>query len=99
LGIGVEMGELKIQGAQQEVNAWKREITFMYEGKDYEVNLFWDEQDGYELYWIKDGKTWTEENGKLVFVSAPEWAVAYNEIGNSLESDLDELSYEMAKTK
>jgi len=90
------MGEIRITGSTQEVNAWKRNIYFTYEGTDYEVTLFWDEVDGYELYWIKDGKTWTETDGKLVFVSPPAWAVEYNEVGNSLESDLDELSYELA---
>jgi hypothetical protein len=91
------MDEIRIKGAIQEVNAWKRHIYFTHDGKDYEVNLYWDEHDGYELTWLKNGSSMIDVDGKKVFITEPEWATKYDENGhNSLSMDLDELSYEMA---
>jgi hypothetical protein len=92
--------EIQIKGSTQEVNAWKRHIYFTYNGKDYEVNLFWDEQDGYELYWLEDGKSMRVVDGKGEFITAPEWAIKYDDTGqNNLSMDLDELTYEMVIKK
>lgn len=91
---------IHIKAALQEVNAWKRHIYFTHEGKDYEVNLFWDEHDGYELTWLENGRSMRVVDGKGEFITAPEWAIKYDDTGqNNLSMDLDELTYEMAVKK
>lgn len=91
------MDEIRIKGSIQEVSAWKRHIYFTYNEKDYEVNLFWDEHDGYELIWLENGRSTRDINGKFEFIPTPEWAIKYDESGsNNLSMDLDEMSYEMA---
>jgi hypothetical protein len=100
MGVGVKMDEIHIKASIQEVNAWKRHIYFVYGGKDYEVNLYWDEHDGYELTWLENGRSMKQSEGKTEFISAPEWAIKYDSIGqNNLSMDLDELTYEMAIKK
>jgi hypothetical protein len=84
--------QITINYSTNETTGWKRRINFQYEGKDYEAILFWNEFDGYELYWKNDegymgGKT-------------PEWAINWDEDmseGYSLEHWLDELTFEMEK--
>jgi hypothetical protein len=41
--------------AEYEVKAWRKYVTFTYEGKEYNVALLWDEYDGYEI-----SKGWDE---------------------------------------
>lgn len=97
MGVGVIMDEIWIKGSIQEVSAWKRHIYFTHDEKDYEVNLFWDEHDGYELIWLENGSSTRDINGKFEFIPKPEWAIKYDESGsNNLSMDLDEMSYEMA---
>jgi hypothetical protein len=80
--------ELKVKGMRQEVDAWHRYIHFTREGKDYELTLFWDQFNGYEVMWRSvDG----QGTGK-----APDWANNWDEDHNeSLVWWLDELTYQM----
>lgn len=41
--------KVKVNSSEQKTTAWKRYITFQYEGKDYEGELLWDSWEGYEL--------------------------------------------------
>jgi hypothetical protein len=79
--------EIKITGSRHEETGWKRYIFFEYEGNEYELTLFWDEFNGYEIYWGMPEK-------------APEWAVNWDKDmseGQSLEHWLDELTFERDK--
>ena len=83
-----------ITGSRHEEMSWKRYIYFEYEGEGYSVLLFWDEFNGYELYWKN------QESGLLNSRKAPEWVINWNEEahnGMSFEHYLDELTWEMNK--
>ena len=82
--------EMTINWKTHEETGWKRVINFTYDGNKYEVLLFWDEFQGYEIIW-----RWRNEtlNNK-----APEWASEWDEDahdGMTLEHYLDDLTYEM----
>lgn len=79
--------QIVISYSEQENTGWKRIIFFQYEGNKYEVNLYWDEFNGYEIFW-------REPNTK------PNWVVEWDEEahqGMSFEHYLDELTWEMNK--
>ena len=83
--------DINITGSRHEEMGWKRYIYFEHRGESYSVLLFWDEFNGYELYWRN------EESGLLNSRKAPEWAINWNEDdyeGMSLKHYLDELSFE-----
>lgn len=76
--------QIEITDQRHEETGWKRYIYFKYEGKDYELTLFWDEFNGYEIYW-------REPN------TAPDWARNWDEDmseGLSLAGWLDELTFQ-----
>jgi len=75
--------EIVITGISTETMSWKRYVYFNYEGKEYSLTLFWDEFNGYEIFWREPNKT-------------PDWVVNWNEDeheGMSFEWYLDELTY------
>ena len=75
--------EIVITGASAENMSWKRYIYFNYDGNEYSLTLFWDEFNGYEIFWREPSKT-------------PDWVVNWNEDeheGMSFEWYLDELTY------
>jgi hypothetical protein len=79
--------EIVIKGSSHEDTAWKRYIRFEYEGNSYELTLFWDEFNGYEIYWQVPNKT-------------PDWVVNWNQDeygGMSFQWYLDDLTWEMNK--
>jgi hypothetical protein len=81
--------EIKITSINHEETGWKRRIHFQYEGKDYQITLYWDEFDGYDI-------VWRFCNGEQISRS-PEWAINWNEDeheGMSFEHYLDELTWE-----
>ncbi len=81
--------DIEIKGTSHEETAWKRYIHFIREGSEYELTLFWDEFNGYEIYW---GSCNDEEINQT-----PHWAIAWDEEGhngNTLEAYLDELTFE-----
>jgi hypothetical protein len=95
----MKTGEIKMNAKQdiivsstrEETLSWKRYIHFKYQDKEYSVLLFWDEFNGYEIYW-KD-----KESELLNSHIAPEWAVNWDEDlyeGMSLAGWLDELTFE-----
>lgn len=76
--------QLVITGSRQESTGWKRYICFEYEGNQYELTLFWEEFNGYDIYWRSPDKT-------------PDWVVNWNEEeheGMSFGWYLDELTWE-----
>lgn len=84
---------LEVKGVEQENTAWKRYIYFDYASLRHKVLLFWDEFNGYEIYW-------ENEEGKLTLQKAPDWAKNWNEDeheGMSLAWYLDELTYDWNK--
>jgi len=86
--------EIIITGKREEILSWKRYIYFKYQDTEYSVLLFWDEFNGYEIYW-KD-----KDSELLNSHIAPEWAVNWDEDaheGMSLEHWLDELTFEKVK--
>jgi hypothetical protein len=87
--------DIIISSAREETLSWKRYIHFKYQDKEYSVLLFWDEFNGYEIYW-KD-----KESELLNSHIAPEWAVNWDEDlyeGCSLAAWLDELTFEGTPT-
>lgn len=77
--------QVVITGKRHEEMGWKRYLCFEYEGNSYELTLFWDEFNGYEIMWREPSKT-------------PDWVVNWDEPahqGMSFEHYLDELTYEM----
>jgi len=83
--------DIIITSTREETLSWKRYIHFKYQDKEYSVLLFWDEFNGYEIYW-KD-----KESELLNSHIAPEWVVNWNEDlyeGMSLAGWLDELTFE-----
>ena len=88
--------DIKITGVRHEETAWKRYIYFKYENTEYSVLLFWDEFNGYELYWKN------EDSALINSLKTPEWAVEWNEDGHdfmTLEHYLDELTYKEQEIK
>jgi hypothetical protein len=75
--------DIKITGISTETMSWKRYVYFNYKDKEYSLTLFWDEFNGYEIFWREPDKT-------------PDWVVNWNEDeheGMSFEWYLDELTY------
>ena len=79
--------QINITGTSQEETGFRRYIYFEYEGNKYELTLFWDEFNGYEIYWREPNK-------------APDWVVNWNEEehkGMSFRHYIDDLTWEMGK--
>ena len=73
-----------ISHSSEENTAWKRYICLEYQGNEHKLILFWDEFNGYEIFWREPSK-------------APDWAVNWKEEENegaSLAGYLDFLSWE-----
>ena len=84
--------DIKITSLNHEETGWKRRIHFQYEGKDYQITLYWDEFNGYDI-------VWRFCNNKLES-RTPDWAIDWDEEaheGMSFEHYLDELTWEMNK--
>lgn len=78
-----------INDIRHEETAWKRYIHFNHEGNDYELTLFWDEFDGYEIYWRSPNVS-------------PQWAIDWDETKHddmTLGHYLDDLTYNMKGNK
>jgi len=87
--------DIIISSAREETLSWKRYIHFKFQDKEYSVLLFWDEFNGYEIYWKNI------ESGLLNSLIAPEWVVNWDEDlyeGMSFSSWLDELTFEGTPT-
>jgi len=79
--------QINITSTSHEETGFKRYIYFEYEGNQYELTLFWDEFNGYEIYWREPDK-------------APDWVVNWNEEeheGMSFRHYIDDLTWEMGK--
>ena len=77
--------QVVIDWCAEESTGWKRHISFSYEGNEYELTLFWDEFNGYEIYWQVPRVT-------------PDWVVNWDEEahnGNSFEAYLDDLTWDV----
>lgn len=88
--------EIQVINKHHEETSWKRYITFNHDEEEYKVLLFWDEFNGYELYWKNN------ESELLNSLKSPQWALEWDEDahdGNSLASYLDELTYKEKETK
>ena len=84
---------IKITGIRHEETAWKRYIYFDYASLRHKVILFWDEFNGYDLYW-------ENEEGRIASKKTPDWAQNWNEEeheGMSLAWYLDELTCDWHK--
>lgn len=81
--------KIVISYSEQENTGWKRVIFFEYEGNKYELTLYWDEFNGYDI-------VWRFCNGKLES-RTPDWVVDWDSEaheGMSFEWYLDELTWE-----
>lgn len=82
---------MEIKSTRQENTSWTRWISFNYDGKDYDVVLYHQDNEGYDL-------VFKSENGvvyKGVF-DMPDWAKDWDEDehdGMTLEHYLDDLTY------
>lgn len=45
-----------LSGSEQEIKAYKRLLDVEVEGVVYSVTLYWDEWEGYQTSWRKDGE-------------------------------------------
>jgi hypothetical protein len=71
-----------IEGVTKEETAYTKKMTLTYEGKEYEVLLYWNRWDGYELDFIGSDE--------------PEWAVNWEDNNEeSLAFTLDGLTDEV----
>jgi hypothetical protein len=43
--------DIIISSTREETLSWKRYIDFKYQDKEYSVLLYWDEFNGYQIYW------------------------------------------------
>ena len=86
--------DIIITGTREETLSWKRYIYFKYQDTEYSVLLFWDEFNGYEIYWKN------KDTELLNSHIAPEWAINWDEDtheGMSLAHWLDELTFDGSK--
>ena len=77
--------EIQIEGSRQDDTGWKRYIHFTHDGESYELTLFWDEFNGYEIYWQMP-------------TVRPDWVVNWNQDehnGMSFEHYLDDLTWDV----
>jgi hypothetical protein len=78
---------INIKDVSKEVTAWRKEITFEREGKEYSVTLYWDSYDGYDITFKN------KHNG------TPKWAQDLIEVDNgdeNLYEMLDNLTEEVS---
>jgi hypothetical protein len=78
--------QIVISHSEEESTAWKRYISFDYQGNQYELTLFWEEFNGYEIF------------GEAKY--HPDWVVEWDSEahqGMSFEHYLDDLTWEMNK--
>lgn len=76
----------EIINTEQTVTAYKKRISFKYDGQEYNATLYWDENDGLDL-WFRGEYTSSEP--------MPHWALNWNEDehdGDSLAYVLDSLT-------
>lgn len=76
--------KIVISRSSEENTSWKRYICFQYEGNEYELTLYWDEFNGYEIFWREPD-------------SEPNWVVEWDSEahqGMSFEHYLDDLTWE-----
>jgi hypothetical protein len=79
--------KIVISHLEEENTGWKRQIFFEYEGNKYEVNLYWEEFNGYDTFWREPS-------------TRPAWVVEWDSEahqGMSFEHYLDDLTWEMNK--
>ena len=85
---------IKVISKHHEETSWKRYITFNYNDEEYKVLLFWDEFNGYELYWRNN------ETELLNSLKSPQWALEWDgdaNNGESLSAYLNELTFQEVK--
>ena len=71
-----------IQGVTKEETAYAKNMTIIYEGEEYEVLLYWNNWDGYELSFIGSDD--------------PQWAIDWEDNNDeSLALTLDGLTDEV----
>ena len=76
-----------ISHSEEESTAWKRYISFDYQGNRYELTLFWEEFNGFEIFWRSPAIT-------------PAWVVEWDSEahqGMSFEHYLDDLTWDCDK--
>lgn len=76
--------QIVITRMDENTTGWKRHICLEYQGNEHKLILFWDEFNGYEIFWREPSK-------------APDWAIKWREEENegaSLAGYLDLLSWE-----
>ena len=76
-----------ISHLEEENTGWKRLISFEYQGNHYALTLFWEEFNGYEIFWREPSK-------------APDWVINWNEDehnGESFAEHIDWLTWESDK--
>ena len=79
--------QVVVDWCAEESTGWKRHISFDYEGNEYELTLFWEEFNGYEIYWRTPDK-------------APAWVAEWDSKAHqdmSFEHYLDDLTWERVK--
>jgi len=73
---------IEVISTEQTVTAYKKRISFKYDGQEYNATVYWDENDGLDV-WFRSGQP------------MPHWALNWNEDehdGNSLAYVLDSLT-------
>jgi len=79
--------KIVITHSEEENTAWNRYIAFNYEGNQYELTLYWEEFNGYDIFWREPAKT-------------PDWVLEWDEKahqGMSFQHYLDNLTWEREK--
>jgi hypothetical protein len=84
--------EIKLSSVRQEIDGWRRYIYLTKGGVEYQLTLFWDQFNGYEIMWGAENDTRISK--------APDWANDWDEDDNngiSLAGYLDELTCEVVE--
>ena len=79
--------QIVITRMDENTTGWKRHICLEYQGNEHKLILFWDEFNGYEIYWREPDTT-------------PNWVVEWDSeahSGMSFEHYLDDLTWKMNK--
>jgi hypothetical protein len=73
---------INIEGVTKEETGYEKRVSFTHQGKEYNVLLYWDFYDGFDLKFL-DGRA---------FIPMPDWASEWESEGESLAHTLDSLT-------
>jgi len=81
--------KIQVDFQSEETTSWRKRLIVEHEGISYQIDLFWDTNEGYDSYWQDMNRN---------YIDTPEWVVQWEEDHveerSSFNGYLDELSVE-----